>query len=111
MNKFFMALVISCATMGNSFAAAPSMLCKATDVEQYYNVVAPEKGKVLLQIDGGTFLEGVGEKIADKMIAISINATNGDIHMVVDLNNDKGLIRIEYKDGRAYQHPVVCLYK
>jgi hypothetical protein len=92
-------------------AAAPSMLCKATDVEQYYNVIAPEKGKVLFQIDGGTFLEGLGQSIDSKVLAISVNATNGNIYMVVDLNNDRGLVRIEYKDGRAYQHPITCLYR
>lgn len=111
MNKFLMAAIVSCAATGGAYAAAPSMLCRATDVEQYYNVVAPEKGKVLFQVDGGNFLEGVGQSIDDKVIAITINATNGDIYMIVDMNTDKGLVRIEYKDGRAYQHPVTCLYR
>jgi hypothetical protein len=109
MRSFIVAIFLLFASAAS--AAAPSMLCKATDVEEYYSVVAPEKGKVLFQVNSGTFLEGVGESLGDRIIAITINATNGDIHMVVDMNTDRGLIRIQYKDGRVYQHPIICAYK
>lgn len=105
-------LVIAAMMMATpALAAKPSLLCRAKDVGTMFSVIATGKGTVLFQMDGGEYLDGRGTIMDDGMLGVIVNANNGDIYMVVDPKKDDGLIKLQYNDGRIYQHPIQCVYK
>jgi hypothetical protein len=94
-----------------ALAAKPSLLCKAKDVGTMFTVIATGKGTILFQIDAGEYLDGQGTVLDNGMVAIIVNGGNGDVYMVVDPKKDDGLVKLQYNDGRVYQHPIHCVYR
>lgn len=105
-------LVIAAMMMATpALAAKPSLLCKATDTGKMFSIIATGKGTILFQMVGQEYLDGQGTVLDDGMLAVVVNGSNGDIYMVFDPKRDDGLIKFQYHDGRAYQHPIHCVYK
>ena len=105
-----MAFLLLLAVINKAHAQADSFLCKTLDTNEYVDVVTSgTNNKVLVQINGGRFLEGSAE-FKDPLLYIFVPLTNGNFGIVFNVREHKA-VSVAVVNGNKQVHEMTCTFR